>query len=102
MGKVIGIDFGTSFSCMAIHHGAKTEVIPNAEGDRLTPSVVARDKDKHFLVGEAARRQSTINPDNTIFSVKRLLGRKFDEIDSLFSNAVDAFGDNTTRGFGNF
>ena len=82
MGRAIGIDFGTSFSCMAILHGMEAEVIPNVEGDRLTPSVVAIGKDGQLLVGEPARRQSIINPNNTIFSIKRLLSRRFGELDN--------------------
>jgi len=77
MGKVIGIDLGTTFSCVAVMMGGDPVVIPNAEGSRITPSVVGfTDKDER-LVGQIARRQAITNPENTIFSIKRLIGRKY-------------------------
>jgi molecular chaperone DnaK len=79
MGKVIGIDLGTTFSCVAVMEGGEPKVITNAEGGRITPSVVAMSKSGERLVGQVARRQAITNPDNTIFSIKRLMGRKFDE-----------------------
>jgi len=79
MGKVIGIDLGTTFSCVAVMEGGEPTVIPNAEGGRITPSVVAVSKSGERLTGQVARRQAITNPDNTIFSIKRLMGRKFDE-----------------------
>jgi len=79
MGKVIGIDLGTTFSCVAIMEGGEPKVIPNAEGGRTTPSVVAVSKSGERLAGQVARRQSITNPDNTVFSIKRLMGRRFDE-----------------------
>ncbi len=79
MGKVIGIDLGTTFSCVAVMEAGEPKVIPNAEGGRTTPSVVAISKTGERLVGQVARRQAITNPDNTIFSIKRLMGRKFDE-----------------------
>ena len=79
MAKVIGIDLGTTFSCVAVMEGGEPKVIPNAEGGRITPSVVAMSKSGERLAGQVARRQSITNPDNTIFSIKRLMGRKFDE-----------------------
>jgi len=79
MGKVIGIDLGTTFSCVAVMEGGEPKVIPNAEGGRTTPSVVAMSKSGERLAGQVARRQAITNPDNTIFSIKRLMGRKFDE-----------------------
>jgi molecular chaperone DnaK len=78
--KVLGIDLGTTNSCMAIMEGGESTVIPNAEGGRTTPSVVAFTKDGERLVGQAAKRQAVTNPANTIFSVKRFMGRKFDEV----------------------
>ena len=79
MGKVIGIDLGTTFSCVAVMEGGEPKVIPNAEGGRTTPSVVAVSKSGERLAGQVARRQAITNPDNTIFSIKRLMGRRFDE-----------------------
>ena len=79
MGKVIGIDLGTTYSCVAVMEGGEPRVIPNAEGGRTTPSVVAVDKDGERLVGTVAKRQAVTNPLNTVYSVKRLMGRKFDD-----------------------
>jgi len=79
MAKVIGIDLGTTFSVVAVMEAGEPTVIPNAEGNRITPSVVAVSKSGERLVGQVAKRQAITNPDNTIFSIKRLMGRKFDE-----------------------
>ena len=79
MGKIIGIDLGTTNSCVAIMEGKNTKVIENAEGIRTTPSIVAFTKDNSIVVGEPAKRQAATNAENTIFSVKRLIGRRFDE-----------------------
>src|SRR5262245_17426892 len=79
MAKVIGIDLGTTNSCVAVMEGGEPQVIPNAEGGRTTPSIVAVSKTGERLVGTVAKRQAVTNPDNTIFSVKRLMGRKFDD-----------------------
>ncbi|RJO61855.1 molecular chaperone DnaK [candidate division WS5 bacterium] len=79
MGKIIGIDLGTTNSAMAVMEGGKATIIPNAEGGRTTPSIVAMTKDGERLVGQSAKRQAVINHENTIFSVKRLIGRKFDD-----------------------
>jgi len=79
MAKVIGIDLGTTNSCVAVMEGDTPKVIENAEGRRTTPSVVAFAEDDQVLVGESAKRQAVTNPENTIFAVKRLIGRKFDE-----------------------
>jgi molecular chaperone DnaK len=78
MAKVIGIDLGTTFSCMSVVTGGEPEVIPNAEGNRTTPSVVAITDKGERLVGQIARRQAVTNPTNTIYSIKRLMGRKYD------------------------
>ena len=80
MAKVIGIDLGTTNSCMAVIEGGEPTVIPNAEGGRTTPSVVAFAKDGQRLVGAPAKRQQVTNPENTVFSIKRFMGRKFDEV----------------------
>src|SRR4051795_9763806 len=80
MAKTIGIDLGTTNSCVAVLEGGEPAVIPNAEGGRTTPSVVAFAKDGQRLVGSPARRQQVTNPQNTIFSIKRFVGRKFDEV----------------------
>jgi molecular chaperone DnaK len=79
MGKVIGIDLGTTNSCVAIMDGDKARVIENSEGDRTTPSIVAFTKDEEVLVGQSAKRQAVTNPANTLFAVKRLIGRRFDD-----------------------
>ena len=80
MAKTIGIDLGTTNSCMAVLEGGEPTVIPNAEGGRTTPSVVAFTKDGQRLVGPPAKRQQVTNPQNTIFSIKRFMGRKFEEV----------------------
>ena len=79
MGKIIGIDLGTTNSCVAVMEGGKPKVIENSEGDRTTPSIVAFTKDDEVLVGQSAKRQAVTNPKNTLFAVKRLIGRKFSE-----------------------
>jgi molecular chaperone DnaK len=80
MGKILGIDLGTTNSCMAVMEGGEAVVIPNAEGSRTTPSVVAFAKNGERLVGQTARRQAVTNPENTLFSIKRFIGRKFSEV----------------------
>ena len=80
MAKTIGIDLGTTNSAMSVLEGGEPTVIPNAEGGRTTPSVVAFTRDGHRLVGAPAKRQQVTNPQNTIFSIKRFMGRKFDEV----------------------
>jgi molecular chaperone DnaK len=82
MGKVIGIDLGTTNSCVAVMEGGEPKVIPNAEGFRTTPSVVAFSKSGERLVGLVARRQAVTNPKNTVYSIKRFMGRKFAEVQS--------------------
>lgn len=77
MGKIIGIDLGTTNSCVSILEGNKAKVIENSEGDRTTPSIVAFTEDGEILVGQSAKRQAVTNPQNTLFAVKRLIGRKF-------------------------
>ena len=79
MGKIIGIDLGTTNSCVAILEGGTPKVIENAEGARTTPSVVAYAEDGEILVGQAAKRQAVTNPTNTLYAVKRLIGRRFDD-----------------------
>ena len=79
MGKIIGIDLGTTNSCVAVMEGSKARVIENSEGDRTTPSIVAFTDDSEVLVGQAAKRQAVTNPTNTLFAVKRLIGRRFEE-----------------------
>jgi molecular chaperone DnaK len=79
MGRIIGIDLGTTNSCVAVMEGGKPKVIENAEGDRTTPSIVAFGNDEEVLVGQPAKRQSVTNPSDTLYAVKRLIGRRFDE-----------------------
>ncbi len=95
MGKIIGIDLGTTNSCVAVMEGGKAKVIENAEGDRTTPSIVAYTKDGEILVGAAAKRQAVTNSKNTFYAVKRLIGRKFGDAEvqkdiSLVSYAIAA------------
>src|SRR3982750_2305697 len=82
MAKTVGIDLGTTNSVVAVMEAGEPVVIPNAEGGRTTPSVVAFTKSGERLVGQLARRQAAVNPDNTIYSIKRFMGRKFGEVDS--------------------
>src|SRR5690606_15727225 len=77
MGKIIGIDLGTTNSCVSVLEGGKPKVIENSEGDRTTPSIIAFTNDDEILVGQSAKRQSVTNPHNTLYAVKRLIGRKF-------------------------
>ena len=80
MGKVIGIDLGTTNSCVAVMEGGDPVVIPNAEGGRTTPSVIAFAKDDERLVGQVAKRQAVTNPQNTVYSIKRFMGRRYEEV----------------------
>ncbi|MFT5069836.1 MAG: molecular chaperone DnaK, partial [Candidatus Paceibacteria bacterium] len=77
MGKIIGIDLGTTNSCVSVLDGGSAKVIENAEGDRTTPSIIAFAGDGEILVGQSAKRQAVTNPVNTLFAIKRLIGRKF-------------------------
>src|ERR1044071_7537589 len=80
MAKVLGIDLGTTNSCMSVMEGGEPLVLENSEGKRTTPSVVAFTKNGERVVGDAAKRQAVTNPRNTVYSVKRFMGRKFDEV----------------------
>ena len=79
MGKIIGIDLGTTNSCVSVMENGKPKVIENAEGTRTTPSIIAYMEDGEVLVGAPAKRQAVTNPKNTLYAVKRLIGRRFDE-----------------------
>src|SRR6202171_5362111 len=79
MAKAIGIDLGTTNSCVAVMEGNKAKVIENAEGTRTTPSMVAFTDDGEILVGQPAKRQSITNPENTVYAIKRLIGRRYDD-----------------------
>ncbi|MBC7241416.1 MAG: Hsp70 family protein, partial [Anaerolineae bacterium] len=81
MGKIVGIDLGTTNSVIAVLEGGEPVVIPNAEGSRTTPSVVAFTKTGERLVGAPAKRQAIVNPENTVFSIKRFMGRRFEEVE---------------------
>ena len=80
MGKIIGIDLGTTNSVVAIMEGREPKVLTNEEGSRLTPSVVAFTKDGERLVGQVAKRQAITNPERTVYSIKRFMGRRFEEV----------------------
>ena len=80
MAKAIGIDLGTTNSVVAVLEGGNPVVIPNQEGSRLTPSVVGFTKDGEILVGQVAKRQAVTNPENTVSSIKRFMGRRYDEV----------------------
>src|SRR5437016_7063333 len=80
MGKIIGIDLGTTNSCVAVMEGGEAKVIPNEEGGRTTPSVVACTKSGERLVGQVAKRQAITNPENTVYSIKRFMGRRYNEV----------------------
>ncbi len=80
MAKILGVDLGTTNSCMAVMEGGDPVVLENSEGARTTPSVVAFTKSGERLVGQAAKRQAVTNPQNTVFSIKRFMGRKFEEV----------------------
>src|SRR3569833_586327 len=80
MGKIIGIDLGTTNSVVAVMEGGEPKVIPNEEGGRTTPSVVGFTKTGERLVGQVAKRQAITNPENTIYSIKRFMGRRFNEV----------------------
>ncbi|MFT7306135.1 MAG: molecular chaperone DnaK, partial [Candidatus Azotimanducaceae bacterium] len=81
MGKIIGIDLGTTNSCVAVMEGKSAKIIENSEGDRTTPSIIGYADDDEILVGQSAKRQAVTNPQNTLFAIKRLIGRKFkDEV----------------------
>src|ERR1700753_371045 len=80
MGKIIGIDLGTTNSVVAFTQGVEPPVIPNQEGGRTTPSVVGITKSGERLVGQVAKRQSVTNPENTVYSIKRFMGRRYDEV----------------------
>ena len=85
MGKVIGIDLGTTNSCVAVMEGSESVVIPNSEGGRTTPSIVAFTKEEERLVGQTAKRQAVTNPEQTLFSIKRFMGRRFEEVSTEVS-----------------
>ena len=87
MAKVIGIDLGTTNSVVAVVEGGDPVVIPNTEGHRLTPSVVGFAKEGEILVGQVAKRQAITNPENTVFSIKRFMGRRYDELAFAASSA---------------
>src|SRR5204862_280705 len=93
MGKIIGIDLGTTNSVVAIMEGKDPKVIANEEGGRLTPSVVAWDDKGEVLVGQIARRQAITNPENTVYSVKRFMGRRFEEVGEEVVEVVSTNGD---------
>ncbi|KPQ31138.1 MAG: chaperone protein DnaK [Porphyrobacter sp. HL-46] len=96
MGKVIGIDLGTTNSCVAVMDGGKPKVIENSEGARTTPSIVAFTKDGERLIGQPAKRQAVTNPDNTLFAIKRLIGRRFE--DPLTKKDMDLVPYTITKG----
>ncbi len=92
MGKVIGIDLGTTNSCCSVMDGSEPQVIPNAEGARTTPSMVAFTEQGEKLVGQVAKRQAVTNPDRTVYAAKRLIGRRFDSGEVTEFAKVSPFG----------
>ncbi len=97
MGKTIGIDLGTTNSCVAVMEGGEPKVIPNEEGGRTTPSVVGFTKTGERLVGQVAKRQAITNPENTVYSIKRFMGRRYDEVSEelkMVPYKVERDGDN--------
>src|SRR6201998_1613550 len=99
MAKIIGIDLGTTNSCVAVMEGGEPKVIPNQEGQRTTPSVVGFTKTGERLVGQVAKRQAITNPENTIYSIKRFMGRRFDEVNEemkMVPYKVERDGDNVS------
>ena len=88
--KIIGIDLGTTNSVVAVMEGSESKIIPNAEGNRLTPSVVAITDSGEILVGEPARRQAVTNPKKTIYSIKRFMGRRHNEVESEEKSSPEA------------
>ena len=101
MGKVVGIDLGTTNSCVAVMEGGKPTVIANAEGFRTTPSVVAYTKNQDQLVGQIAKRQAVMNPENTFYSSKRFVGRRVDEVNDEskeVSYGIEKSGSNAVTG----
>src|SRR5512137_2045449 len=91
MAKIIGIDLGTTNSCVAIMEGGDPVVIPNQEGVRTTPSMVAFTEKGERLVGQAAKRQAITNPENTVYAVKRLIGRKFSSREAQYDKGIVAY-----------
>jgi len=79
MSKIIGIDLGTTNSCVSVMDGKEPRVIENSEGGRTTPSIVAYSKNEEILIGQSAKRQAVTNPESTLFAIKRLIGRKFED-----------------------
>ena len=98
MSKIIGIDLGTTNSAAAVMMGGEPVVIPSAEGERLVPSVVAVNKNGERLVGRVARNQAIINPENTIFSIKRFMGRKTDDPEMQRAMSLVPYKINTSNG----
>ena len=97
MAKIIGIDLGTTNSCVAVMEGGEAKVIPNEEGGRTTPSIVAFTKSGERLVGQVAKRQAITNPENTVYSIKRFMGRRLNEVGDemkMVPYKVVAKGDN--------
>src|SRR2546425_13285754 len=104
MPRAIGIDLGTTNSCVGVMEGGEPVVVPNAEGGRTTPSVVAISKNGERLVGQVAKRQGVTNPDNTVFSIKRLMGRRFDDAEvkrdlKILPFKIDAADNGDARGW---
>src|SRR5437879_11444799 len=100
MSKTIGIDLGTTNSCVAVMEGGEPKVIPNEEGGRTTPSVVGFTKTGERLVGQVAKRQAITNPEDTVYSIKRFMGRRFDEVSEevkMVPSKVEGEGDHVAN-----
>ena len=92
MAKIIGIDLGTTNSCVAVLEGGQPKIIENSEGARTTPSIIAYTDDDEVLVGQSAKRQAVTNPSNTLFAIKRLIGRKFQDDVVQKASSLSAIG----------
>ena len=97
MGKIIGIDLGTTNSCVAVMEGGEAKVIPNEEGGRTTPSIVAFTKSGERLGGQVAKRQAITNPENTVYSIKRFMGRRLNEVGDEMKMTVKRLGHKPER-----
>ena len=97
MAKIIGIDLGTTNSVVSVMEGGEPKIIINEEGNRLTPSVVGFGKGGEILVGQVAKRQAVLNPENTVFSIKRFMGRRYDEVSEEMKLVITSYSIHYTK-----